>query len=101
MPWSAKLLKPIVPPKGMAMVTLSDARKYLLSLPEVEQTNSLAQQAFEAVRSAAEGRGPLLQAQTRMNLLLYGPRSLPKPVCLSLLEPDEHEAVFTRGMKSK
>lgn len=69
-------MKPIVPRKGPPIVSLSDARKYLLS--QTEQDPAF-EAAAEAVLMAAEGRGPLLHAQVGMSRLVYGPVPIPQP----------------------
>lgn len=72
MPWKARFLKPIVPTKGAPIVTLADARKYLLAIPSTEHSEAV-ETATKAVNMAAEGRGPLLHAQVCMCQLIYGP----------------------------
>lgn len=59
MPWSAKFLEP-VPAPGRMLNTLSDARDYILSLPEDEQCKEHWQAAAEALLRAADHGGPWL-----------------------------------------
>lgn len=68
-----------MPTKGRPIVTLADARKYLLAIPEAEHTAAV-ETATEAVTMAAEGRGPLLRAQVGMTQLIYGPSSTSEPL---------------------
>ena len=67
-----------MPTKGRPIVTLADARKYLLNIPQAEHTAAV-EAATEAVTMAAEGRGPLLHAQVGMTQLIYGPSPVPEP----------------------
>jgi hypothetical protein len=78
MSWKARLLKPIVPTKGKPLVTLEDARKYLLSLPESRHTEPAVQTATEAVLMAGHGKGPIMHAHIGMAQLIYGPSKPPK-----------------------
>lgn len=76
MSWNAKLVRPIVPPKGKPIVTLSDARAYILGLPEERQNDPLVQAGTEAILMAANGTGPLLSAQAGMAHIVHGPVNL-------------------------
>jgi hypothetical protein len=78
MPWIVRFLQPIVPTKGQPIVTLADARKYLLAIPETDQ-NEAVESAIEAVTMAAEGRGALQHAQVSMRKLVYGPTPISVP----------------------
>lgn len=73
MSWKARLLKPIIPAKGRPILTLDDARKYLLSLPADRHSESAVQTATHAVLMAAEGRGPIMHAHVGMAELINGP----------------------------
>lgn len=57
--WSAKFLEP-VPAPGRTLNTLSDARDYILSLPDDEQQKEHWQAATEALLHAAKHGGPWL-----------------------------------------
>jgi len=70
--WKARLLKPIIPAKGKPILTLDDARKYLLSLPEARHSEPSVQAATQAVLMAAEGHGPIMHAHMGMAELVYG-----------------------------
>ncbi len=73
MSWNSRLIKPIVPAKGRPIATLSDARAYILALPESEQTKEFTQDVVNALMMAAEGRGPILTIQAGMATLVNGP----------------------------
>lgn len=77
MAWSARLIKPVVPPDGAPIVTLSDARAYLLALPKSRHHEPVVATAIEAVLMVAEGRGPMLLAQSAMAHVVHGP---PQPL---------------------
>jgi hypothetical protein len=76
MTWSSKLIRPIVPPNGKPIVTLSDARAYILKLPEERQNDPLVQAGTEAILMAANGTGPMLSAQSGVAHLVHGPVKL-------------------------
>lgn len=48
MRWDTKLIRPIVPSNSQPIVTLSDARAYILSLPDVRQLEPIVQAGTEA-----------------------------------------------------
>ena len=73
MPWKSRLLKPIIPAKGRPILTLDDARKYLLSLPEARHLEPSVQAATQAVLMAAEGHGPIMRAHVGIAELVHGP----------------------------
>lgn len=77
MSWSDRLVQPVVPPGGQPIVTLSDARAYLLALPESRHNEPIIATAIEAVLMVAEGRGPMLLAQSAMAHVVHGP---PQPL---------------------
>lgn len=72
MPWSARLIRPVVPHDGKPIVTLSDARAYLLALPKSRHHEPIVATAIEAVLMVAEGRGPMLLAQSAMAHVVHG-----------------------------
>lgn len=73
MSWKSRLLKPIIPAKGAPIVTLDDARRYLLALPEGRHTEPAVQAATEAVLMAGHGKGPIMHAHIGMAQLIHGP----------------------------
>lgn len=73
MSWSVRLVKPIIPAKGGPIVTLSDARDYILKLPRAEQQTPIVQATAEAILMAAEGRGPVFTAQAGVSQMVHGP----------------------------
>jgi hypothetical protein len=64
--WKAKLIQPIEAEEGDLIVTLSDAREYLLKLPKGRRNDPLVQSTIQALLMAAEGHGPILVAQSGM-----------------------------------
>lgn len=76
--WSRRFDVPINLPNGKQIVTLDDARKYLLAIPKAKQTE-LVGTAVEAVLMAAEGRGPLLHANVGIGRVVYGPKPPREP----------------------
>ena len=73
MSWKARLLKPIIPAKGRPILTLDDARRYLLSLPEDRHSDPAVQAATHALLMAAEGSGPIMHAHIGMAELINKP----------------------------
>ena len=63
----------MVPPNGKPIVTLSDARAYVVKLPTEWQNDPLVQAGIEAILMAAEGRGPMLLAQSDVAHIVHGP----------------------------
>ena len=63
MPWSRPFEDPILLLDGREIPTLSDARAYILDLPESDQQAEEWQAAVEALIMAADGNGPLLHAR--------------------------------------
>lgn len=64
--WSREFDDPVPLPDGRKLVTLSDARAYILKLKKADQHADEWQAAAEAVLMAAEGRGPVMQARIGM-----------------------------------
>lgn len=73
MAWSDRLIRPVVPPDGRPIVTLSDARAYILALPKSRHNEPLVNDAIEVIMMAAEGRGPMLLAQSAVAHVVHGP----------------------------
>jgi len=71
--WSKRLDRPVVTPEGTKLVTLSDARAYALRLPKARQMDPLVQAGVEALLMAAEGKGPMLLAQSGVAHIVHGP----------------------------
>ena len=84
MAWSQRFVPPIPLPAGGELVTLSDARSYILALSESEQAATKWQTAAGEVLQAASppGKGPWIDfARIAMMQALYprdGPRELPQ-----------------------
>ncbi len=76
--WSRRFDVPVNLPNGKQIVTLSDARKYLLAIPKAKQ-DAAVEAAVEAVLMAAEGRGPTMHANAGVARVVYGPRPPPEP----------------------
>jgi hypothetical protein len=57
--WSSDLARPIVLRDGTRLETLSDARGFILSLPEADQMRQAWQTAAGDLVEVAEGRGDL------------------------------------------
>ncbi len=85
MSWKTELIRPIVPPKGKPIITLSDARDYILKLPKSRHDDPIVLAGTEAVLMAAEGRGPIFTAQAGVAQIVHGPQ---KP--LNRPKPDAH-----------
>lgn len=54
MAWSDRLIRPVVPPDGRPIVTLSDARAYILALPKSRHHEPIVATAIEAVLMVAD-----------------------------------------------
>jgi hypothetical protein len=81
MPWSAELIRPIVPPKGKPIKTLADARAYILALPRKRQHDEDVQAACEALLMAAEHPAAILHANIGIGRVVHGklePIEIPK-----------------------
>jgi hypothetical protein len=59
-------------PGGKPLVTLSDARNYILRLPKAEQQSRSVQYCIEALLMAAEGRGPVYTAHAGVVQMIHG-----------------------------
>ncbi|MES2600208.1 MAG: hypothetical protein V4602_05290 [Pseudomonadota bacterium] len=73
MSWEARLIRPVTPTKGKIIVTLSDARDYVLTLPEAKQSNPNVLAGVAALMLAADGQVPDLVAQTAVAHIVHGP----------------------------
>lgn len=72
MSWSKRLYQPVVTPEGKKIVTLSDARAYVLALPKARQMAPEVQAGVEALLMVAEGKGPMLLAQSGVAHIVHG-----------------------------
>ena len=72
MRWDARLIRPIQVEEGDLIVTLSDAREYLLKLPKNRHDDPIVQATVEALLMAAEGRGPIFTAQAGVARVVAG-----------------------------
>ena len=79
MSWSARLECPVKVPGGSPLVTLSDARDYILELPETKQREEFTQHVVNAMLMAAEGRGPVFTAHVGIVTLIHGPAKIGEP----------------------
>lgn len=73
MSWETKLVRPVVPLSGKPIVTLSDARAYILGLPAAEKSSEHLEAALEAILMAANGTGPIFTAQSAVAHIVHGP----------------------------
>lgn len=64
MSWKDRLIRPIEVEEGDLIVTLSDARDYLLKLPKNRHKDPLVQATIQALLMAAEGHGPIFTGQS-------------------------------------
>lgn len=79
MSWSKRFHVPIKLPNGSTIATLDQARRFLLALPEARHRDDDVAAAIEAVMMAAEGRGPVLHANTGIARVVYGEPQIPEP----------------------
>ena len=63
MSWSRRFDDSIPLPNGQTLVTLSDARTYILKLKKADQDSPPWQTSIEALLLAAERRGPVMHAR--------------------------------------
>jgi hypothetical protein len=63
LPWSDRFEDPISLADGRELVSLSDARAYILKLKKADQDSEAWQTAIEALLMAAEGTGPMMHAR--------------------------------------
>jgi hypothetical protein len=78
LPWSAPF-PDAIPTADKPLVTLSDAAEYLMALPSSERHSHEWLAAVEAILRAAEGLGPMTDAQIGMLRLLAANKGLQKP----------------------
>ena len=69
--WQRSLEDPITLPDGRSLMTLADARAYVLKLKPAQQESSQWQAAVEQLLVAAEGRGPVMFARIGMLKALH------------------------------
>lgn len=84
MSWSKRFPEPIELPSGKRLETLSDARAYILELPEAKQASTKWQTAVGELLKAANppGNGPWIDfaRMAMMQALHHGePPRLPEP----------------------
>ena len=77
MPWSNRLLRPVVTPDRQKLVTLSDARDYALALPKSQHDALHVQAGIAVLLRAAEGEVCEFTAQAAVAHIVHGP---PKPL---------------------
>lgn len=73
MSWSMRLIRPVVPPKGKPLVTLSDARAYALALPKARQNDPHVQAGIAVLLRAANGEVDEFAAQSAVAHIVHGP----------------------------
>lgn len=73
MSWSNRLIRPVVPPKGKPLVTLSDARDYALALPKSQHHAPHVQAGIAVLLRAASGEADELMAQSAVAHIVHGP----------------------------
>ena len=71
--WSMRLIRPVVPPKGRPIVTLSDARDYALALTQAQQNEPHVQAGVTALLKAANGEVDEFIAQAAVAHIVHGP----------------------------
>lgn len=78
MSWRQPFPVPIQLPDGKKLVTLADARRYLLALSASRQPRPAINTAIEALLLAAEFKGPMMHAHIGMNQAIHGPKPIPE-----------------------
>lgn len=73
MSWEMKLIRPVVPAKGKPIVTLSDARTYVLTLSRAEQARPHVVAGVKALMLAADKQVCEFVAQTAVAHIVHGP----------------------------
>lgn len=73
MSWETRLIRPVVPAKGKPIVTLSDARAYVLTLPQAEQGMKHVVAGVKAILLASDGQVPDLVVQSAVAHIVHGP----------------------------
>ena len=68
-----RLIQPVVPPKGKPIVTLSDARDYILSLPKAQQDAAHVQNGLLALLHCANSEACEFVAQSAVAHIVHGP----------------------------
>lgn len=79
MRWNMRLIRPVVPPIGEPIVTLSDARRYALSLSKARQNDPHVQAGVEALLKCAHGQVCEFVAQSAVVHIVHGPPQPPEP----------------------
>lgn len=73
MSWSKRLIRPVVPPNGKPLVTLSDARAYAITLPKAQQSEPHVLAGVAAILKAANGEVCEFVAQSAVAHIVHGP----------------------------
>jgi hypothetical protein len=71
--WETRLIRPVAPAKGKPIITLSDARAYVLTLPRAEQGMKHVVAGVKVMMLAADGQVPDLVAQSAVAHIVHGP----------------------------
>ncbi len=83
MSWDMRLIRPVVPPKGKPLETLSDARAYVLTLSRAEQAKPHIVAGVKALMLAANKQVCEFVAQVAVAHIVHGP-----PKTLGRTKPD-------------
>lgn len=83
MSWETRLIRPVVPAKGKPIVTLSDARAYVLTLSRAEQGKAHVIAGVKVLMLAADKQVCDFVAQTAVAHIVHGP-----PKTLGRTKPD-------------
>lgn len=79
MSWETRLIRPVVPPNGKPIVTLSDARAYVLALPQAQQNAPHVQSGVSVLMLAANGEVCEFTAQAAVAHIVHGPPKRNQP----------------------
>lgn len=79
MAWSQHFVPAVPLPEGGELVTLADARAYILALPEATQKVTAWQHATEALLLIGQHGGPEMLARIGMMKALYPKADQPVP----------------------
>jgi len=69
--WHARLSQPIITRHGKRLVTLADARTFVLALPAADQERATWRAAAELLIAAAEHSGDIVKATEQVRLALF------------------------------
>lgn len=73
MSWSTRLIRPVTPAKGKPIITLADARAYVLTLSKAQQAQPHVLAGVAAIMLAADGLVPDLVAQAAVAHIVHEP----------------------------